>query len=626
MRLQDPPRVSSGAVESAYVLLDALRALGLRHLVIAPGSRSAPLVYAAHALQGATEAGHHAHGTTGQGLLLHVRHDERAAAFTALGLSKGGEVAAVVTTSGTAASYLLGAVMEAHHSAIPLVAITADRPAELRGTQANQTTMQPGLFTPFTVANTDLPAATATRATAMELRLAADTAARSWAAAVAGPGPVHINMSFRDPLTPGPAPEVGSSIVGSPTAHVPGADAPITIPVRVGPPAPPPTALTVDSRTLVVAGDANAAAGDMAARFASALNLPLLAEPSSGARTPGAPLVPAYPLALAEVMADPQHPLRPREVVVCGHPTLSRPVIRDLFGARDVLLTVVSDRLDWPDPQRRAERVVTAIDPELSRTSMDESLDGAPDLARKGAPGLAPGGFADGGFTDGWRALGARLHADALAKAPEQARAALAVWDACAEEAASNDHSGQGQGPARLVLGASALIRDLEFLAGPTSAAVFSNRGLAGIDGTVATATGIALAAPGATMHASTSTSTPAPRTRVLLGDVSALHDLTGFILGPGEPEPDLDIVVVDDDGGRIFGGLEHAKAPADMLERFFTTPHGRDLGQVIESLGVPVTRVAASGLREALRSASHSRGRRAFLVQISRQSPGGGD
>ena len=545
MRISAPPRTGSGALEAAYVLLESLIACGLRHLVLAPGSRSAPLAYAASAL---AERG-------AEGFEVHVRHDERAAAFTALGLSRAGELAAVGTTSGTATAHLLAAAMEAHHSGIPLVLLTADRPAELRGTGANQTTYQAGLYAPFAVMSADLPAPGAHDATESELRLMIDTAARAAHAALSAPGPVHLNLGFRDPLAATHAPEQGS-------------DATFRVPDHAAPAPHAGTALTaLPPRTVVVAGDGDES-GHRAAALAARLRLPLFAEPSSNARELADTLVPCYPDALARVMADRGHALRPEAAVVFGHPTLSRPVLRQLLGARDMEVTVESGRLEWPDASRNAARIVPLIDVEHSSLVAQQQ-----------------------GFLEAWRSLGSALAKHSSDNRTPQAEAALAVWEACARD----------QAP--LVLGASALIRDLEQYAGACRARVYANRGLAGIDGTVSMASGIALAAR--------------TRTRVLLGDVSAIHDLTGFVIGPTEREPELDIVIVDDNGGRIFSGLEHREAPRTVLERFFTTPHGVDLAAAIEGLGVQVERCVPSDLAVRLSSASHGARRRVFFVEI---------
>ncbi|ATG54097.1 2-succinyl-5-enolpyruvyl-6-hydroxy-3-cyclohexene-1-carboxylic-acid synthase [Brachybacterium ginsengisoli] len=544
-----PSPSGSGAVDQSIALWSALASLGVRDAVLAPGSRSAPLVYALAAAE------------VGERIRAHVRIDERAAAFTALGIGRHGpsHPAAVVTTSGTATAHLHAAVMEAHHSRIPLLVITADRPAELREVGANQTTRQAGMFRSLARLAVDLPAPTAERATPVELRTAVSTAARAFAVAVAEhPGPVHLNLSFRDPLVPRPAPDLSDG-----PGHTPPERIVLTRRERPAPPAAHP--VPVDARTVVVAGDG---AGPAAAELAARHGLPLLAEPSSGARH-GQSLVPGYPALLREVMSDPEHPLRPRRVIVLGHPTLSRPVVGALLGAEDVEVVVVDPQLDWADVARRASVVVPVADGQEQ-----ESPDRADREQR----------------LEQWRA-GAAAATAALPTTWQQ-RAALDVWEV--------------SGPSDvLVLGSSSLVRDLEQHAGPTEARVIANRGLAGIDGTTAMAGGLSLAR---------GARTEGGRVRLLVGDLTALHDLTGLLIGPEEERPELDVIVVDDGGGRIFSGLEHAAAPPALLRRFFTTPHGADIAAAARALGATAQQLAPDELPEAL--AAPGQGLRVLVVQ----------
>ncbi|MGP9844525.1 2-succinyl-5-enolpyruvyl-6-hydroxy-3-cyclohexene-1-carboxylic-acid synthase [Brachybacterium sp. 107] len=584
-----PAPTGSGAVDQAIAIWRALAELGVTDTVLAPGSRSAPLVYALAGpqLEGAVRA--------------HVRIDERAAAFTALGLSRFDpeHPAVVVTTSGTATAHLHAAVMEAHHSRIPLIVLTADRPAELRDVGANQTTRQAGMFRSLVRLDADLPAPTAEAATATELRTAVSTLARAVAAATGEhPGPVHVNLSFRDPLVPRPDTD-GQAMQASPsTLSTPSslasqaapateagsaAERPQIVLTRRSRPLPPqPHPVPISARTVVVAGDgAGAAARELAERHA----LPLLAEPSSGAHS-GPSLVPGYPALLAQIMADPQHPLRPDRAIVLGHPTLSRPVIGHLLGAQDVDVVVVDPQLDFADAARRARLVLPA--------ARGEDVADEAELERRRQ------------HVDAWRAAASQV----VAGLPStwQQQAALAVWEATGEDDL-------------LVLGSSSLVRDLEQHAGPTAGRVIANRGLAGIDGTTSLAGGIALAhqatGPGAGQSAEQAAGREpehtAGRVRLLVGDLTALHDLTGLVIGPLEQVPDLDIVIVDDGGGRIFSGLEHAQAPPDLLRRFFTTPHGTDLEAAARALGAEARTVTGTRLGTAL--AQRGSGLRVFIV-----------
>lgn len=287
------------ATDLARTLLDGLLAAGVRQVVLAPGSRNAPLSLALV-------------DAAGQGaIVLHSRIDERTGAFLALGLSRTvrGPVV-VVTTSGTAAANLHPAVLEAAHSGIRLVVITADRPAGLRGTVANQVTEQVGLF--------------GSAAATLDVDGPGDVAEGCRRVAQAR-GPVHLNVQFTEPLVPSDrySPVAGPDVEPDPDDR------------RIGDP------LTVPggSATVVVAGDD---AGPAARLLAEAGGWPLLAEPSSGARR-GANALRCYRLLLESDLAR-----RIDRVVVLGVPTLSRPVQR-LLARPEVEVVARRPRGRWTD-------------------------------------------------------------------------------------------------------------------------------------------------------------------------------------------------------------------------------------------------------------------------------------
>ncbi|GAA1716240.1 2-succinyl-5-enolpyruvyl-6-hydroxy-3-cyclohexene- 1-carboxylic-acid synthase [Isoptericola hypogeus] len=597
------------ALAAARAAVTDLALQGVRDVVLAPGSRSAPLAYA---LAEAADRGL---------LTLHVRVDERSAGFLALGLSRGAEPlvrgvggddgdgqvelprpVAVVTTSGTAVANLHPAVLEAHHAGVPLVLLTADRPHELRGTGASQTTDQVGIFGSAVRYAVDVPAPDGREG---EVRDLLGTLARAHAAALglrgSHPGPVHVNLAFRDPLHPaaplvepvetpvstsstseGVWPEGFRRTVVVPPAAAPGAD-----PALYGDPA----------CTLVVAGDG---AGPAARAVAEAQGRPLLAEPSS--RACGGPnAVAAYRsvLALEELTRDVE------QVVVFGRPTLSRPVQR-LLGRPDVAVTVVAPGGGpWPDAARNAERVVPALAERWSAPAGhgDDAADvraAGRFLARWRAAGHGAAGVVDGATSDA-------AVADGLLTAPH---AALAVARAVASVLGPNDV---------LVVGSSNPVRDLDLVLGldhPQAGDlpdVVANRGLAGIDGTVSTALGVAHAA-----------ARQGRRTRALVGDLTFLHDVGGLLRGPHEPAVDLEVVVVNDDGGSIFATLEHgelaASSPAGhaTFERVFGTPHGANLAQLCAGYGVDHQLVLDVGsLRHALQAPT--RGVQVIEVRVPR-------
>lgn len=578
------------AVAAARVLVQALASLGVRDVVLSPGSRSAPLAYAladAARAEGERPAGAPA-------LRLHVRIDERSAGFLALGLAKAsahpaeaGQPApaaarpvAVVTTSGTAVANLHPAVLEAHHAGLPLVLLTADRPHELRGTGANQTTEQARVFGEAVRVAVDVPAPTGRPGEDRDLRrvvsraLAAATGARS-----GDPGPVHLDLAYRDPLVPDGAPWPAPSDAG--LSHVaprhvpaePSEPATGAVPLVAAPPAPAVGSAAVDpgrptrrSRgpvpTVVVAGDG---AGPAARRLAEANGWPLLAEPSSGARQ-GPAAIAAYRLLLGEERLGG----RVGRVVVLGRPTLSRPVHR-LLARSDVEVVVVAPRgTEWPDADRNAAQVLLEVPARMRQ-------------GRAGAPE---------GWLDVWRAADAAAGAavDALLDVPQDAprsRSGTRVTGpALARAVAAASLPGDV-----LVVGASNPVRDLDLVARwQTAPLVLANRGLAGIDGTVSTATGVALALP-------------RRRVRAYLGDLTFLHDVGGLLRGPLEHGVDLQLVVGNDDGGSVFATLEHGSPEhADVFERVFGTPHGVDLAALCAAYGVRHTRVVdAEGLLPAL-------------------------
>lgn len=516
----------SPATDAALALLAGLIAHGVRDLVLAPGSRSQALALVAMRL--------HRDGV----LRVHVRIDERVAGFTALGLSREtGVPAAVLCTSGTAAANLLPAAMEAFHAGVPLLLLTADRPPELRGVGANQATVQPGMFAPFARFETDAP-----------VPGDADTdwaalAAEAVAAAMGADGirgPVHLNLPLREPLS-GPLPAVLEAAPGP----VPVAAASDTVVLERGP------------RTVVIAG---ADAGPDAEEIAYAGSWPLIAEIVSGARY-GRLLVHGYRRLLrAEELGG-----RVERAVVLGHPTLSREVA-GLLSRTDVEVVAVrrgGEALDL-NGRTRAVGAVGVAEGERDRVWlgawMEASAAEAVDLS-EAAPDQ--GGLFSPDPEARGRAVKAEL--DAVRRPLDRELLVDAVWRA------TWPHD-------RLLFGSSRLVRVADAVLGGKKVPVHANRGLAGIDGTVATGIGIAVAsqeggAPGVT--------------RVLLGDLALLHDVGSLLLPADEPAPRIQVIVGNDGGGTIFDALEVAGvAPASDLDRAFYTPHSADLAALAAAYG----------------------------------------
>ncbi|GAA3215149.1 2-succinyl-5-enolpyruvyl-6-hydroxy-3-cyclohexene- 1-carboxylic-acid synthase [Microbacterium terregens] len=559
--IDDDRPFPSPAMDAAAALLGALVDLGIRHIVLSPGSRSQALALVAAELErrGAVR--------------LHVRIDERVAGFTALGIGRETRMPAVVIcTSGTAAANLVPAALEAHHAGVPLLLLTADRPPELRGVGANQTTRQLGLFSPNARLEADLPVPEETdpkgdgEQSLMLRQVAADAVEAALGAGTRAPGPVHLNVPFREPLG-GDAPRW----LGAPTAELTtNAEAdPDAAPVVDEPledeasgalyqggggigeadqPAEPdhlPHVLERGPRTVVLAG---ADAGPGAEALAHAGGWPLIAEIVSGARY-GRNLVHGY----RRLLSDPQLGGRVERVVVLGHPTLSRESAV-LLSDPDVAVLAVRG----PGEPLNLNGVTTAVDAvavasgEPDRQWLGEWLQASREASVDLSP---PAPDAEG--------LSSAVPAERL----EAIKAELAAVRAPLDRAAVVDAVWRATWPHdRLVFGSSRLVRVADDLLGGKKVPVHANRGLAGIDGTVATATGIAIGSqaggrPGVT--------------RVLLGDLALLHDVGALLLPPVEDEPRIQVVVGNDGGGTIFDDLEVAAvASAEAMDRVLYTPH----------------------------------------------------
>lgn len=571
----------------ASVLVDELVRNGVTDVVLCPGSRSAPLAYAVQAAEpGSPDP---AGGPLGR-LRVHVRVDERSAGFLALGLAKRTRrPAVVITTSGTAVANLHPAVLEADHARVPLIVLSADRPAELRGTGANQTTTQPGIFAGALRWSADLPAAehrpgqlASWRTTACR----AVAAARGELVGVSGSGidasgPVHVNVAFREPLVPdlsdggvpaarhqqqAHADEWPEPLDGRPQGRAwveRGTSQPIA-PALGG--AGEGDSLEDVERTLVVVGDLPTAdLREAAVAWAGSRDYPVVAEPFGGS---GEGVLPHGPLVLtASEWVDAHAPDR---VVTIGRVTLSRAVASLLRrpGLRVEHVTAVAD---WTDPAH----VVAVVHPV-------RALDVVHDAEARDRPSS---------WAQAWRDAGTAV-AGAVTRTPPSWPSGLAVAATVADSLPPG---------ARLFVGSSNAARDLDLGGGSLAPGVdvVANRGLAGIDGCVSTAVGLALTEDDP--HGSGVTGSYA-----LMGDLTFLHDANGLLIGPAEPRPDLTVVVVNDDGGGIFTLLEPGQPErADRFERIFGTPTGTDVGALCRAHGIPHERVATAGrLGEVVRAA----------------------
>jgi 2-succinyl-5-enolpyruvyl-6-hydroxy-3-cyclohexene-1-carboxylate synthase len=520
MTVTQPSSPADVQAAFAATLVDEWLRCGVRHAVVCPGSRSTPL---ALALSQRPE------------IALQVHHDERSGGFLALGLGLAtGQPAVVLTTSGTAAAELHAAVVEADLAGVPLLACTADRPPELRDVGAPQAIDQVHLFGRAVrwFGDPGVPdVASAPRWRAF--------AGRAHAATVGGrPGPVHLNLPFREPLVGtadwlppgrGDRPWVATSAVDAAPAIA--AD-PAELQELAG------------RRGVIVAGAARID-GPALHRLAEALGWPVLAEPRSPAWIPAATGV----VHLDAVLRSPRaaEGLRPGAILRIGAPGASRVVNEWLAasGANEVVVGAPG----WSDPAATATTVI----------------DGPPAavLASLGAADLRP---APGAWLERWRAA-----SDAAEAA---VAAALAQLPAPNEPAIARASVAALPDGARLVVASSMPIRDVERYAAPRAGVtVLANRGANGIDGTVATAVGVAVGS--------------AAPTALLIGDIAFLHDSNG-LLGAAGRGIDLVCVVVDNDGGGIFSFLPQARElPTERFETLFGTPHGLDLVALAAAYGV---------------------------------------
>lgn len=512
-------------------LVDEWARAGVTDAVVCPGSRSTPMALALAA---------------DDRVAVHVHHDERAGAFVALGLGLAtGRPAVVLTTSGTAAVELHPAVVEAHHARVPLIACTADRPPELHDVGAPQTIDQTHLYGRAVRWFHD-PGVPAEEASPTWRATAARAVLEATGATGAAPGPVHLDLPFREPLVGEPGPLPPARPGDRPRLRRPAGDgAPCAADVDAL------AAAVAGRRVLVVAG---AGVGDPLPVLALAerLGWPVVADPRSGCRLPVAPVV-AHADAVLRVPAR--------------HGALAPDVVLRLGAApaSKVLGRWLADQAAWQvgidawgavvDPEHVVDSVVTA-EPGALAAALGQVL-GTADAAPDGW--LAAWVGADANAAE---ALAEVLAAHAEPTEPGLARAVVAALPAGAS----------------LVVSSSMPVRDVEWYAAPRDGVrVLANRGANGIDGVTSTALGVAL------------TGVP---TAVLIGDVAFLHD-SNALLGVADRGVDLTVVVVDNRGGGIFSFLPQASAlAAERFEQLFGTPHDVDLATLAAAHGVATVEV----------------------------------
>ncbi|MEQ9399322.1 MAG: 2-succinyl-5-enolpyruvyl-6-hydroxy-3-cyclohexene-1-carboxylic-acid synthase [Longimicrobiales bacterium] len=560
----------------ARAFVDELARCGVEEVVVAPGSRSTPLVLALAA--------------DGR-FRMRVHLDERSAAFFALGVGKAtGRPGAVVTTSGTATANLYPAVVEAAQSETPLLVLTADRPARLRDADANQAIDQVRMYGGYAKAffETAQP-----ELNGPALRHLRGLACRAVAAAMGSPaGPVHVNLPFDKPLEP-----------VADTPDVPVLDAGQRLAAHGRPDGRPyvdvvPARATADGATLdaliarlresrrpvVVAGPSARAAdvGPAAVAFAGALGAPLLADPLSGGRfAVGAPDVgvAGYDLFLRDPSV--REALAPDLVVRVGAGATSASLQGWLAAHGGADHVVIDGDGRWKDHAALATRYLRA-DATHTLRALAERLEAAD------GPGEPDG---NGTWTARWRAVD-RAARDALGNGPAGGHEGAAT----AAAAAAVPDGGT------LFVSSSMPVRDLDAFSTPQGRAVrvHGNRGASGIDGIVSTAFG---AAAGPTV--------------CVLGDLALFHDQNGLLFARDGDRPVV-FVLIDNDGGGIFHMLPVADHEPHFT-RFFATPHGLDFAHTAALHGLPLEDRPAAEVEEAVRAALDAGGTRIVRVRTER-------
>lgn len=528
---------------------------GITDAVVAPGSRSTPLAVAL--------------ADDGR-MRVHVLIDERSAGFFALGLGlSSGRPAVVLTTSGTAAVELHPAVVEAHQSRVPLIACTADRPPELHHVGAPQTVEQTALFDgavrwAFEPGVADASAARTWRSVAA--RAVAEATAGG-----AGPGPVHLNLAFREPL------------VGQPGDLPPGrADGGPWHRLSAG--AAAPTEELVEelagrgARGAIIAG---AGGGEPQAvhEAAKALGWPVLADPRSGCRLPAPNTVAAADALLRVGGFAEAH--RPDLVLRLGAPWASR-VMAEWVAGLGAPQYLVDPHGAWLDPGRSATTVVAA---DATRVCS---------MVAEARPPPAPPGW-----LESWR------RAEAAAQAVFDAT--LADHPELTEPAVARELAAALPEGAALLASSSMPVRDVEWYARPRRGVRYlSNRGANGIEGVVSAAMGVAAAWPGPTT--------------ALMGDLAFLYDVNGLLLASRSPAS-CTLVVVDNGGGGIFSFLPQASELApDRFEQLLGTPHGLDLCAVAQAHGAPAAEASTPDeLVELVEAGQRRTGTSAVVVHTER-------
>jgi 2-succinyl-5-enolpyruvyl-6-hydroxy-3-cyclohexene-1-carboxylate synthase len=532
---------------AAWWVVDDLVRFGMEHACVSPGSRSTPIALALW---------RHPH------VEVHVHLDERASAFFALGLAKAtGRPVGVACTSGTAVAELFPAVVEASMSRTMLVLLTADRPPELRGVGANQTIDQLGIFGSFVRAGIDAPVP---GDEPYEGRWHEVVAEATRAAMGPPPGPIHLNLPFREPLVPGDVTRRASEPSGSEHAIVVGPQ-PAEVEAFLG-------AIASTDRGVILAGSMRESPGSLT-DLSQRSRWPLIAEPASGHRSPGALSAGQF------LVADERFLLShtPDVVMQFGAAPTSRAGL-ELVRRAGKLLIVDQDHL-VADPHRKASLTVR-VEAAAFESELTEALESRAETM----------------WWHEWH------EADDVARAAVDAQ--LDRDDRPFEGRVARDVAASLPDGSTLVVGSSMPVRDLDAYMHPRDGLrVLANRGASGIDGFISTTLGVA------------ASGSP---TTALCGDLTLLHDV-GSLLWSARRGQDAVFVVPNNDGGVIFSFLPQRELRE--LEELFTTPHGLDLAWICAAAGAGHARVErADELVPAIETARTDGGVHVVEVPIDRE------
>ncbi|MCU4742159.1 2-succinyl-5-enolpyruvyl-6-hydroxy-3-cyclohexene-1-carboxylic-acid synthase [Natronoglomus mannanivorans] len=591
------------------ILADELAAGGLEAVCIAPGSRSTPLTVA-FAEHPAIEVFSHL--------------DERSAAYFALGRGRRtGRPTALVCTSGTAAANFHPAVIEAHQARVPLLVLTADRPAELRDSGANQTIDQVDLYGDSVRWDAELPEPDADERKVRSLRT---TAARALAKTTGTPaGPVHLNCPFRKPLepveVPGDVPEAfAETLAGR------GRDGPF-VDVSSGRPTLEErdveritTALVNAERPLLVAGPADPPGLDANAmvELAGTLEAPILADPLSGVRfgshvgvggttaeTATTTVCGGYDAYLEETWPDPD------VVVRVGASPTSKP-LRHWLRDADCRQFLIDPAVDWREATFTATDLVGA-EPDALISSLVDAIDG---LANTTATATETKTTNDDGWLERfqhaeahhWSVVDAALEDDRLGADPFEGAVLAAVLEHAPD-------------PATIFVSNSMPIRDADRFGRPRDAdlTVLANRGASGIDGIVSTALGAGSVTVSEDEKESEGEDEDEEPLVLVTGDLAFYHDSNG-LLALERCGVDATIVLLDNDGGGIFHMLPIEEYDPPFMGQF-KTPHGLSFDALAELYDLEFEHVTPTAFGDAYRNSLESTGTQVLALEFDAEA-----